>query len=136
MRWDAVLQAIMSTAAADSVLAAIYGDAIFKTGSQEYVVPGLSVEIVSIPRPGELWQPHTFQFTHRTTTLDDLVDADRALDRLFDHDRGVFIAGVFMYAFYEDGLDSTASPAREGYYEKASRYTFTTVRGKLLPGRS
>lgn len=135
MRWDAVLQAVMSESAADAALAAIYGTDIVKAGSREFKVPSLEVEIVSIPRPGELWQPHTFQFSHFASTLQDVVDADRALDRLFDHDRAVFVQGVYMWAFVEDGTE-LPSPTREGYYEKATRYTFTAIRGKLLPGRS
>ena len=66
--------------------------------------------------------------------MTDLSTSDRRLRQLFDHELPVVIEGIPMWSFYEDGGELTG-PEREGYYGMASRFRFTPIRDRLLPGR-
>lgn len=134
MRWAAVIKAIAAEAAADPTLAGIYGTAIrMNAGAQNYLVPGLEYWMVT-DTATELWEPQIVQWDQWTETLDDLIESERALRKLFDHDNMVTIGDVTMWAVFEEGAD-LQSPNRENYFGRAARFRFTPIRGDLRPGR-
>lgn len=135
MRWDEVAQAVASRMAGDATLVGIYGEQI-RMGSddQDRQVPSLEYMLLPLSVT-ELWQPHLITFMQWSNSMTDLATSDRALHRLFDHELPVVIEGVAMWAQFEDGGELTG-PDREGYFGLSSRFRFTPVRGRLLPGRS
>jgi len=134
MRWDAVLEAITTRIAEDTGLVGVYGESIRKMGTHAFSVHSLDYFVVSYTE-GELWEPMLVQFSQWTRSMNDLVISERRLRSLFNHENIVIIEGVPMWAQFEDGGDLTG-PETEGYYGAASRYRFTPVRERLLPGRS
>ena len=95
MRWDAVGRAIAAEAAADPVLAGIYGPWVrMNAGAQDFHVPGLEWSLVT-DSASELWEPCIIQWDQWVDDFDDLVISERALRRLFDHALDVEIGGVY-----------------------------------------
>lgn len=130
MRWDAVIQAVATTLAADPALADIYGTDIVKSGTLEFRVPLLEYTMLSTGMD-ELWEPMVIQLDQFTRSVADLATSDRRLHSLFDHEEPRLIAGIYMWASFEEGGDLTG-PSREGYHGMASRFRFTPVRQRRL----
>ena len=137
MRWDDVALAIRTAAAADPVLAAIYGAAGVRMGAsaQDHIVPSLEYMIVA-DTGTELWEPIIVQWDQWVADYDDLVASERALRKLFDHDLPVEIEGVYMWSVFTDGASLVDAPDRAGYYGRAVRFRYSPIREDLRCGRS
>ena len=136
MRWDDVARAGRIAAAADPVLAAIYGAAIrMGAMAQDFSVPGLEYQIIA-DTANELWEPIIVQWDQWTHDYDDLVASERALRKLFDHDLPVEIEGVYMWSVFTDGANLVDAPDRAGFYGRAVRFRLSPIREDLRPGRS
>ena len=135
MRWAAVIGAISKVAAADPALVAIYGTAIrMNAGAQDYQMPGLEYQIIA-DSATELWEPVIIQWDQFTESLEDLVDSERALRKLFDHAFPVTMYGVYMWSEFEEGSE-LQSPSRENVFSRTVRFRYTPIRGDLRPGRT
>lgn len=134
MRWHDVIWAISREAAADPILAGIYGSVIRMGGTQEHAVPSLEYWIIG-DSASELWEPVTIQWDQWVHTLEDLVISEAAIRTLFDHPVPVTIQGVIMWSEFTDGA-SLVAPDRAGFHGRAARFRFTPLRDALRAGRS
>lgn len=136
MRWDDVLKASATAAAADPDLAAIYGEAVrLKATAQDHTVPGLLLWLVT-DTAGELWEPVTIQWDQWTEDFQELVDSERALRKIFDKDNMVTIGGVTMFTVFTDGESLVDDPDRAGFYGRGLRFRMSPIREDLRCGRS
>ena len=136
MRWDDVARAGRIAAAADPVLAAIYGEAIrMGATAQDFKVPGLEYQIIG-DTAGELWEPIIIQWDQWVNDYEELVASERALRKLFDHALPVEIEGVYMFSVFTDGASLVDTPDRAGFYGRAVRFRLSPIREDLRPGRS
>jgi hypothetical protein len=126
MRWPEVLEAIATEAAGDSVLELIYGDAIRQAGSAEYAIPSLEHTLIADSEV-EQWAPHTVQWDQFCATQAALIESERALMRLFNHDVPVEIGGLMMWSLFLEGAELSA-PDRDGVHARAVRFRFTPIR--------
>lgn len=136
MRWDDVTRATVAAAAADAVLAGIFGTSIRMSASaQDHLVPGLEYEVIG-DTAGELWEPIIVQWDIWVHEFQDLVDGERALRKLFDHDLPVEIEGVYMWSVFTEGASLVDAPDRAGFYGRAVRFRYSPIREDLRCGRS
>ena len=136
MRWYAVARAIAAAAAADTVLAAIYGEAIRMSAmAQDHIVPSLEYQIVT-DTADELWEPVIIQWDQWLADFQDLVDSERALRKLFDQDLPVEIGGVYMWSVFTEGAELVDAPDRAAFYGRALRFRYSPIREDLRCGRS
>lgn len=139
MRWDAVLQAILAEAEADTTLAGIYGDAIRLGGDTAPDQPALNIRLIT-DSVDELWEPMIVQWDQWTRSDTQLVQSERALRALFVHEVPVSIQGVYMWAQLEDGAElgqiTGTGPDRLNLFGRAIRIRYTPIRERLRAGRS
>lgn len=136
MRWDDVVLACRTEAAADPVLAGIYGADAIRMGAtaQDFRVPGLEYQIIGDTET-ELWEPIIMQWDQWTADYADLVASERALRKLFDHRLPVEIEGVYMFSVFTDGASLVDAPDRAGFYGRAVRFRLSPIREDLRLGR-
>lgn len=138
MRWDDVLEAVMTAAETDATLVGIFGETYIRlSGTREYRVPSLEATVLS-DDVAEVFEPTDLQWDIFAPSVQDLVDAERALRDLFDHERQVTIEGVRMWSFYLEGatLDGPTMDDATDVFAKAIRFRFAPVRERLTKGRS
>jgi hypothetical protein len=130
MRWDDLVVAISAAAAADPVLASIYGETIRAAGTAKHQVPALDYQLVSDSKEPDIWAPHVIQWDQWTDTLEQLMASERALMALFDREFDLLpasIGGVYFWSEYTEGAE-LVNADRAGYRGRAVRFRMTLVR--------
>lgn len=133
MIWDRFLVALMQEVADDPTVAGVVGSrVIFATEGADYVVPGLEVSVLS-DTVSELWNPLTIQFDIFARTFEQCAAVERVLRSRYHSQIPVTIGGMDVFAQYSDGT-VLQLPARDKFFARAVRFTFTPLRAAYSGG--
>lgn len=127
MRWDDIVVAIPSVAAADPVLASIYGEQIRAAGTAAWQVPSLEYQLIIDTLQPEIWVPHLVQWDQWVQTHAQLVASERALRNLFDQNFPVWLGGVYMWTVFTEGADLVDNPDRWNFRGRTIRFRYTPI---------
>lgn len=129
MMWDRVIVRLLEQLESDPKIVELFGDRIRMTGSGEAPTPAASIlELMLIAdSERETDAPCVIQFDVWAPKMEITAAGERRLRQLFNQPLPVDYGEGPMWAQYLDGT-TLASPNRDGFSGRASRFRFTPLR--------
>ncbi len=134
MMWDRVIEALLATLESDPTIVELFDSRIRMTGTGAAPSPKATLlEFMLIAdSERETEAPCVIQFDAWAPTMDEVARAERRLRQLFNRSLPEDFGAGPMWAQYVDG-SMLASPDRDGFSGRATRFRFTPLREKYAP---
>lgn len=128
MMWDQVMERVVASILADSMLAGIYASHVRMAGTGEQQVPGIEWTLIG-DTEGELWAPMIVQFDLWHSNAETLRASERRLRGMFHVNVMLQLDDLKLFSSYNDGA-MLATPDRSGYHGRAIRFTMIPLRSQ------
>lgn len=128
MNWWEIWSNALAAMEAEPDITEVMGDAIFLEGDREIVIPCINALLV-VNTEEEVFAPAEWQFDLYTRTIEEVVQVEKAMMRLFNQPLYVVLGDA---RFTSELIEGTLlrGPYRDPYFRRQLEFRFTPVRSR------